>query len=125
MLFRPVVRFGKFPLQKHPKRRGPFTFQHDLPKTLCKRYGSMLFALSQKTRRDFACLFDLFAKFGYPKSDRPISFPGTSSGRVIAQGLFRYSWKHSLQFGQLIFCHDKFLTGFSRVVQPYNRQPSF
>ena len=85
----------------------------------------MLLALSQKTRRDFACLFDLFAKFEYPKSDRPISFPGTSSGRVIAQGLFRYSWKHSFQFGQLIFCHDKFLTGFSRVVQPYNRQPSF
>lgn len=34
----------------------------------------MLLALSQKTRRDFACLFNLFAKFGYPKSDRPIGF---------------------------------------------------
>lgn len=60
----------------------------------------MLLALSQKTRRDFACLFDLFAKFGYPKSDWLISFPRTSSGRVIAQGLFRYSWKLCLQFGQ-------------------------
>jgi len=38
----------------------------------------MLLAFSQKTRCDFACLFDLFAKFGYPKSDRPISFPGTT-----------------------------------------------
>ena len=46
---------------------------------------------------------------------------GSSSGRVIAQGLFRYSWKLSLKFGQWTFCHNKFLTEFSRVFQPYNR----
>ena len=60
----------------------------------------------------------------WSKSDKPINFPESSSGRVIPQGLFRY-WKLSLKFGQWIFCHDKFLTGFSRVVLSYNRQASF
>ena len=58
----------------------------------------MLLAFSQKTSyfelpAYLICLPDLD-----PKSDWSINFPGTSSGRVIVQGLFRYSWKLSLNW---------------------------